>query len=64
VFFVLGWFSDLFWIVGASRLAKPGSYWAKPRYGELEMAEAERRFSRKPIPHWGGSPFRESVKPN
>jgi hypothetical protein len=62
-FFVLGWFSGIFWIVGAARLAKPESFWAKRRYGELEIAEAERRFSRKVIPHWGGSPNRESVLP-
>jgi hypothetical protein len=63
VFFILGWFSGIFWIIGAARLAKPNSYWAKRRYGQLEMAEAERRFSRKVIPHWGGSPHRESVRP-
>jgi hypothetical protein len=46
LFFVLGWFSGLFWIVGALRLAKPDSYWARRRYGSHELAEAERRFSR------------------
>lgn len=58
VFFALGWFSGIFWIVGASRLAKPKSYWAKRKYGELELAEAERRFSHRIVPRFGGSPFR------
>jgi hypothetical protein len=57
-FFALGWFSGIFWIIGASRLAKPNSYWARRRYGELEMAEAERRFSRRLIPRRGKSPYR------
>jgi hypothetical protein len=61
VFFVVGWFNGIFWIIGASRLAKPNSHWAKRRYGDLEMAEAERRFSRKLLPHWGSSSFREGV---
>jgi hypothetical protein len=64
VFFVLGWFSGLFWIVGASRLGKPRSYWAGRRYGELEIAEAERRFDGRLVPHWGGSPFREGIEPS
>ena len=62
VFFVLGFFSGLFWIIGASRLGKPNSYWARHRYEDLEIAEAEQHFSRRPIPHWGGSPFREGVE--
>jgi hypothetical protein len=61
VFFVLGWFSGIFWIIGASRLGKPHSYWARRRYGDLELAEAERRFSRRLFPRWGGSPFRDRV---
>jgi hypothetical protein len=61
IFFVLGWFSGIFWIIGASRLGKPHSYWARRRYGDLEIAEAERRFSRRLLPRWGGSPFREGV---
>jgi Mn2+/Fe2+ NRAMP family transporter len=36
VFFVVGWFNGIFWIIGASRLAKPNSRWAKRRYGDLE----------------------------
>lgn len=59
VFFVMGWFSGIFWIIGASRLGKPNSYWARRRYEDLELAEAQRRFSRRPFPRLGGSPFRE-----
>jgi heme O synthase-like polyprenyltransferase len=43
VFFVLGWFSGIFWMVGAWRLAKPNSYWAKRRYGDAELTEAQLR---------------------
>ncbi len=47
VFFVLGWFSGIFWMVGAWRLAKPNSYWAKRRYRDAELAEAQLRFPRR-----------------
>ena len=47
VFFVLGWFSGIFWMVGAWRLAKPTSFWAKRRYGDAEFAEAQLRFTRR-----------------
>jgi hypothetical protein len=58
VFVALGWFSGIFWIVGAFRLAKPQSRWARRKYGELEMAEAERRSSGRIVPRLGGSAFR------
>jgi hypothetical protein len=61
VFFVLGWFNGIFWIVGASRLGKPNSYWSRRKYEDLEIAEARRRFSRKPFPRWGGSSWRTGV---
>jgi hypothetical protein len=44
VFFVLGWFSGIFWIVGAWRIAKPNSFWARRRYGDVELTEAQLRF--------------------
>jgi hypothetical protein len=44
VFFVLGWFFGIFWLIGAMRLAKPGSRWARTRYDPVDMARAERRF--------------------
>jgi hypothetical protein len=47
VFFVLGWFNGIFWIVGASRLALPDSGWARRRYGDEKMAQARRRFARR-----------------
>ena len=48
VFFALGWFSGIFWIVGALRIAKPSSYWARKHYNERQLAIAEQRFSRNP----------------
>lgn len=59
VFFVVGWFSGIFWIVGAWRLGKPSSYWAKRRYGDAELREAERRFSGGVFPRLGDSSFRQ-----
>jgi hypothetical protein len=47
VFFALGWFSGIFWVVGAARLAKPWSRWARTRYGGQNMEAAERRFPRR-----------------
>jgi hypothetical protein len=61
VFFVLGWFTGMFWIIGASRLGKPNSFWARRRYEPAEIAEAERRFARTLVPRWGGSPWRAGV---
>jgi len=49
VFFALGWFSGLFWIIGASRLAKPRSRWATGRYGDVELERAQRRFANRPL---------------
>jgi len=47
VFFALGWFCGIFWIIGAARLGKPGSRWARRYYvGTGLMAHAERRYSR------------------
>jgi hypothetical protein len=47
VFFAIGWFSGIFWIIGASRLALPDSFWARRWYGDAKMAEAKRRFARR-----------------
>ena len=41
---VAGFFLPLISIVGAIRLAKPGSPWAHRRYGEAKRARAEKRF--------------------
>lgn len=53
VFVVLGLFCGIFWLVGAMRLAKPGSVWAGQRYNGAKLAEANMRFARWPIPHVG-----------
>jgi hypothetical protein len=52
VFFVLGCFNGIFWIVGAARLAKPWSRWARTHYGTQTMGAAERRFSRRRVSLW------------
>lgn len=49
VFFAFGWFSGVWWIVGAMRLAKPQSRWAKRRYGDVDLERARERFSRRPL---------------
>jgi hypothetical protein len=47
VFFAFGWFSGIFWIIGAIRIAKPRSRWARRHYGcDRRMAIAERRLPR------------------
>jgi hypothetical protein len=54
VFFVVGWFSGIFWIIGALRLAKPWSWWARRRYGDVDMERAQERFARPPSAHRRG----------
>lgn len=53
IFFILGVFSGVFWIIGAARLGKPKSVWARWRYDDARMAEAWRRFERRPVPRLG-----------
>ena len=43
--FVAGLFIGLFWVVGAIRLAKPASWWARNRYDETNLARSVERFS-------------------
>ena len=43
-FVLLGVLIHWFWIFGAVRLAKPGSWWARRRYGPAKLARAESRF--------------------
>src|SRR4051812_43793294 len=52
-FGLLGIFFGIFWLVGAIRLAKPNSLWAR-RYGPKKLYESERRFkqTRKIDPAW------------
>ncbi len=40
----VGIFLPLFGIVGAFRLAKPDSAWARHRYGEEKLARARERY--------------------
>jgi hypothetical protein len=35
------------WAIGATRLAKPGSAWARRFYGDEQMAEARQRFAER-----------------
>jgi hypothetical protein len=60
---VAGFFLPLISIVGAIRLAKPGSPWAHRRYGEAKRARAEKRFPERRS-RWreliGGAPDAEA----
>jgi hypothetical protein len=53
-FCVIGIFFGIVWLVGAIRLAKPNSRWAR-RYGPEKLYESKRRFpkeARKIDPAW------------
>lgn len=43
-FVVLGFLVPVFWIVGAVKLAKPTSWWARRYYGDATMSESEQHF--------------------
>ena len=43
-FFVAGFLIQLFWFIGAIRLAKPGSWWARRFYEGDKLARAQARF--------------------
>lgn len=43
-FLLLGVLIHWFWIVGAIRLGKPESWWARRNYGPEKLARAESRF--------------------
>lgn len=45
VFGVIGIFVPIFALIGAIRLAKPESSWARSRYNDAMMAEARSRFA-------------------
>ena len=63
---VAGFFLPLISLVGAIRLAKPGSPWAHRRYGEAKRARAEKRFPARRS-RWreliGGAPDTEANQP-
>ena len=44
-FFGLGFAINLLWYIGAIRLAKPDSYWARRFYSPTKMANAQERFA-------------------
>ena len=44
-FLAAGLLIGLFWIVGALRLAKPDSWWARRFYDEEKMRRARERFA-------------------
>jgi hypothetical protein len=43
-FVVLGFLVPLLWLIGAVKVAKPRSWWAKQYYGDATMSEAEQHF--------------------
>jgi hypothetical protein len=49
-FLAAGLLIGLFWIIGAIRLAKPASWWAKRFYGEEKMRLARERFASASAP--------------
>jgi len=44
IFGVIGIFSGLFSLIGAIRLAKPNSSWARDRYNDAKMAASGARY--------------------
>ena len=44
-FLAAGLLLGIFWIVGAIRLAKPDSWWAKQVYGQEKLRRARERFT-------------------
>ena len=47
VFGVLGIFFGIFCLIGAVRLAKPNSWWARNRYDNVKMGESRERYPEK-----------------
>jgi hypothetical protein len=43
-FVVVGFALPIFWIIGAVKLAKPRSWWARRYYGDVSMSESEQHF--------------------
>jgi hypothetical protein len=43
-FVVLGFALPILWIVGAVKMAKPNSIWARQYYGDVTMSESEQHF--------------------
>lgn len=47
LFLVLGLILGIFWLVGAIRLAAPGSFWYRRFYGPEKRARADDRFRKR-----------------
>ncbi len=43
-FVVLGFLLPLLWVIGALKIAKPNSWWARQYYGDASMSESEQHF--------------------
>jgi hypothetical protein len=43
-FVILGFALPVVWVIGAVRLAKPSSWWARRYYGDATMSESEQHF--------------------
>jgi hypothetical protein len=52
-----GIFLHPLWFVGAIRLAKPDSVWARKNYSEDKMAAARTRDEDRPNRYWGSKPL-------
>ena len=49
---IAGVFLHPCWWVGAIRLARPNSYWARRFYGQDKLRRAKARFPDIPMPMW------------
>jgi hypothetical protein len=43
-FVALGFVLPILWFVGAVKIAKPNSFWARRYYGDATMSESEQHF--------------------
>jgi hypothetical protein len=43
-FVVLGFALPILWVIGAVKMAKPNSFWARQYYGDVSMSESEQHF--------------------
>lgn len=43
-FVVLGFALPILWFIGAVKIAKPRSWWARRFYGDVAMSESEQHF--------------------
>jgi hypothetical protein len=43
-FVALGFLMPAFWVIGAIKIAKPRSWWARRYYGDVAMSDSEQHF--------------------